>query len=128
MEQYEPLYERLRIKECFLIKSYAERFGGTSAGVDETEQIVDSIQAYREAMWSYLDLATGEHRDLLNELTGGINSKVYQTYAKMLQLNEVCERFLKIDDNDQTATESQLNSILNNSSSTGGLMTNILGS
>lgn len=44
VQQYEPLYERLRIKEAFLIKAFSQPVGQTSAGVDETELIVDTIQ------------------------------------------------------------------------------------
>ena len=40
-EKYEPLYERLRAKESFLIKTYSAGEGGFSASVDETEVIVD---------------------------------------------------------------------------------------
>jgi hypothetical protein len=58
--------------------------GGSSAGVDETEQIVDSISQYREAMHLYLDLVTKHHRDLIDEVAGGIDSHVYEVYAKML--------------------------------------------
>jgi|LauGreDrversion4_2_1035121.scaffolds.fasta_scaffold39108_3 hypothetical protein len=44
VEQYEPLYERLRIKECFLCKQFARNATNSSASVDETEILVDTIQ------------------------------------------------------------------------------------
>jgi hypothetical protein len=47
-DQYGPLYERLRVKECFLYKQFSERFSFqnaklSSAGVDESEILVDTI-------------------------------------------------------------------------------------
>jgi hypothetical protein len=41
-----------------LLKTYAQPYGGSSAGIDETEQLVDQIQSYREAFQSFLHLAT----------------------------------------------------------------------
>ena len=69
-------------------------FGNQSAGVDETEQIVDTIQSYREAMQLYLNLATNEHKELLDDLCGGIDKGLYEVYARMLNLNQICSDFL----------------------------------
>lgn len=48
LEQYELLYERLRIKECFLIQTYSQN--GKSATIEETEVLVDTITHYREGL------------------------------------------------------------------------------
>lgn len=93
-EDYEPLYERLRAKEAFLIKSYAAGEGGFSASVDETEVIVDQVQAFREAMQLYLQLATEEHRSLLEDVCAGLPAEVARAYARYLEVNDLCERFV----------------------------------
>lgn len=55
----------------------------------------------------YLELSTSEeHRELVREVMGGIGAEVYETYLKMLQLNEVCEGFIL---KKGAAADSQLN-------------------
>ena len=71
--------------------------------MDETEVMVDTTQAYREGLNLYLDLATGEHKTLLEEISAGIDPGVYKAYARMLDLNEVCEKFVIPNQEKQSA-------------------------
>lgn len=79
-DQYEQLYERVKVKEAFLMKIYSRQQEGSangkvlqSASVDETETIVDTLSQYREAFNLYLELALSEeHKDLVKEVNGGI--------------------------------------------------------
>jgi len=89
--QYEPLYEKLRVKESFLMLSNNRE----GSAVDETEAIVDSILAYREGMQLYLDLATGPLSTALDDVCSGVAPEVYRVYARLLDLNNLCERFVQ---------------------------------
>lgn len=44
-----------------------------------------------------------KHVELLKDL-GGINPEIYEIYTKMLVVNEVCERFLNVDDDSAAQT------------------------
>lgn len=65
------------------------------SGIDETEVIVDTIQAYREGLQLYLELATGPLSAALEEACDGIAPEVYRAYARLLDLNDICERFVQ---------------------------------
>jgi protein subunit release factor A len=99
VNQYESLYERLRVKECMLIKTYGQEGSNTSCSVDEVEEIVDQIVSYRDAILKYLDIVTQDDtHEMILEIGGKdaqlMNRDFYETYLKYLQLNEVCERFI----------------------------------
>jgi hypothetical protein len=37
---------------------------------------------------------TKEHKELMKDMTGGVQPELYRIYAKMLELNETCEKFV----------------------------------
>jgi hypothetical protein len=45
-------------------------------------------------MQLYLNLATNEHKELLDDLCGGIDKGLNEVYARMLNLNQICSDFL----------------------------------
>lgn len=56
VKQYEPLYENLKIKEAFLVRTYGQPLQNTSSSIDENETLVDQITHFREGLNLYLDL------------------------------------------------------------------------
>lgn len=45
-------------------------------------------------MQLFLRLATNEHWELLQDLNGGLDPQVYQTYTRLLVLNDISEEFV----------------------------------
>lgn len=88
------MFERLRIKEVFLYKQFAKYANQSSACVDETELMVDTIQQYREAFNLYLEQVTHTHKHLMTDITGGLDPELYRVYHRMLTLNDTCESFI----------------------------------
>jgi hypothetical protein len=37
---------------------------------------------------------TKEHKELMKDMTGGVQPELYRIYAKMLELNDTCEKFV----------------------------------
>jgi hypothetical protein len=37
---------------------------------------------------------TKEHKELMKDMAGGVQPELYRIYAKMLELNETCEKFV----------------------------------
>ena len=65
-----------------------------AAGIDETEVLVDTIHEYRDGINLYLELVTGDHWELMQEMAGGLSPELYRVYDRMLQVNELCDNFL----------------------------------
>ena len=86
VETFETHYQNLVVKEQLIFA-----FRGTHQ-LDEGESLTDSIIEYRDTLLNYLKLVIGQLREVSADM-GGINPKIYECYAKILILDEACQRF-----------------------------------
>lgn len=84
-------------------------FRGVDTTYDESEQVVDRIIQYREGMDMFMTDFVGKQKELIHDM-GGLNPRIYDVHAKMIILNEVCEKFLRGEGEDlDEAAQTELN-------------------
>lgn len=92
MDNYEKYYQDLVIKETMILSTRGGEFI-----YDESEILVDHVIMFRDSLKMLIEDFIIGNSELVHDLGGVKQATIYDVAAKMLVLNDACEKFIQLE-------------------------------